>query len=315
MMGSQAIAFSIFFFMAEESWSLILTPLILTALAWTLYFPALGTFLSQISRAGSALRRRVRWLTVRSTAAALGILLLTTILPDALWAIEQASAPVWLLAGGLAWMLIAAASLFLPRAWYLLMQDFWGGDRRGAVSVETIQSIFADNTGLTVMRTPTGLAAQGERRGLRVSVSLDLAHAPGELRITVISPRLAARHPDLTLRRRGAGEEPGVRLADPVLSGTLLVRAEDDRRAAALLDTLHEDLLSVFHPYENAHLSAGRLTLRITGPPFADAERSVDVGMFVVDRVEECIGLMAALEERAAQTPAMVQRSGMLERR
>jgi hypothetical protein len=302
--------------MLQTSWSMALAPVIITAIIWTLYFPVLGHFLSQIARSGSALHRRVRRLTARATLASAGLLFLTALLPDILWALDQTLGPAWLSVLGLAWLLFAGVSVTLPRSYHRLFADFWGVVTwSGTLSVGTIQEILADRTRLVVLEEPIGLSAEGERRGLRVSVSLDLAHAPGELRITVISPRLAARHPDLTLRRRGAGEEPGVRLADPVLSGTLLVRAEDDRRAAALLDTLHEDLLSVFHPYENAHLSAGRLTLRITGPPFADAERSVDVGMFVVDRVEECIGLMAALEERAAQTPAMVQRSGMLERR
>lgn len=293
------------------SWSFLLAPIIAAAASWVLYFPAIGLFLRQISREGSALRRRVARLTVKSTLTALGGLALTALLPDVLWAMEQPGAPVWLLRLGGLWLLMAALTATLPRAWFLLLRDFWGvSGWSGEVSVATIQGVLEENIGLTVQQTGVGLAAEGARGALRVSVSLDLARAPGELRITVVSPRLAARHPDLMLRRRVSGEPGGVRMADPVLHGTLLVRAVDEGRAAALLQTLHADLLSVFHPHEDASLVAGRLTLRITGPPFADATRSVDVGMFVADRVEECVDLMAALEERAGQTPAMSRQAG-----
>ncbi|MFT5680869.1 MAG: hypothetical protein ACI8RZ_001775, partial [Myxococcota bacterium] len=308
-----AAMFTLGALVGSASWSIVLAPVITAAASWVLYFPAFGLFLHRLSRPGSALQQRVSRLTARSTATAVGVLALTTLLPDVLWAMDQAESPMWLLRLGVAWLLVVALTATLPRSWFLLLGDFWGvSGWDGEVSVETIQGVLVDNTGLRVVSESVGLSAEGQRGALEVKVSLDLAHAPGELHITVISPRLAARHPDLILRRRTADESDGVRLPDPILHGSLLVRAQDEARAVALLDTLHADLLSVFHPHEDAHLAAGRLTLRITGPPFADATKSVDVGMFVVDRVEECIGLMAALTERADEAPTMALQDGRI---
>ena len=70
--------------------------------------------------------------------------------------------------------------------------------------------------------------------------------------------------------------------------------------------------MPIFHPCDDAQLAAGRLMLRIEGPPFA--ERSVDVGMFLVDCIEECVTLMTALEARAVETGVLGRRTSTRER-
>ena len=131
-----------------------------------------------------------------------------------------------------------------------------------------------------------------------MKVRLDLARAPGELFVSVTSQRLSRHHGDLVIRGRSAGGE-GVRLNDPVLDGALRVQAADGSTAAALCAGLHEELMPIFHPYTDARLASGRLTLRIHGPPFGSAEDSPGVGAFVAERIGECVALMASLEARS----------------
>ena len=297
---------------ASASWTVILAPLLLTVALWGLYFPTLGRFLSLVARDGSALKRRVQRLTRWSTLAVLLLLPLTGLLPEVL----QAHASGWLFGIGALWLLlVTVAAVVLPWSWLLVMRGFWVGSAQAEdPGMETIREVLASQSALTVIEQPMGLVAEGSRGGLRISVSLDLARAPGELRITVVGPRMATRYPDLMIRRRAKGEEGGVRLADPVLSGTLLVRAANEERAGALCQSLHTQLLPIFHPFEQAHLAAGRLTLRISGPPFGTAKDARDVASFISDQITECVTLMKALEERAGQTDARHRRTASWER-
>ena len=165
--------------------------------------------------------------------------------------------------------------------------------------VRTVSDQLQQSLGLRPEPWPRGTHLTGTVRDRSVGVYLETTTAPAQ--VTLRLP-IGVVPPSLYVRAREDGEAGGRPLADPLLSRLLFIEGLAD---AALLEGLHEDLLSVLHAWPGSEIRDGVLWVRLPGPPLVVTRGTVlhvedahGMGIFVEEQIREALTLAQALHAR-----------------
>lgn len=303
-----ALVGAIFAAAAEASW-LIAVPIVAGVLACFGTVIGLLAHLREFTFAGSAPRKRLGQLLQIGVAlpALTGLLFLL-------------SAPLGepLLIAGFISMAVTMLVCNLLMPWWTvqLVEGLWtlpeSPDDVAAIAAVWLERAYP---GLTIEQHWGRIEMDGIISGVPVRAVVDLDRAPGRMVVEIPDTGLPTL---LSLRARRDSDGPGTgdRLSDMLLSELLVAEVPAGVDPDALLEGLHDDVLSVLHAHPTSTLQQGMLRVQIDDlarvTPSPDGEPAAQlIVQHIVDHIHDAVRLVSALQERLPHTSASAaQRRG-----